>query len=307
MSLRMASQERSADAARVNPAAASESQTAAAAARPLAGEHQHEVLEFLAARPLHTVVMASFIRDNGLVSPLNRGTFYGCRNEEGRLEGVALIGHTTLVEARTEAALKAFARVAQACPSAHVILGEQEKIERFWSYYAQAGQSPRLICRELLFEQKWPVRVREEVPGLRPATLEDLDLVAPVQAQMAFEESGVNPLERDPEGFYRRCARRIEQGRVWVWVEDGRLIFKADVVAETPEVNYLEGVWVNHEERGKGYGLRCVSQLSRTLLMKAGAVSLLVNERNAEAAALYTRAGYKRRGCYDTIFLQQSN
>ncbi len=300
----MALQETSANAPRVNPAVASEGR---AATRLLAGEHRQEVLEFLAARPLHTVVMASFIRDNGLVSPLNRGTFYGCYNEEGLLEGVALIGHTTLVEARTEAALEAFARIAQECSSAHVILGEREKIEQFWSYYAEAGQSPRLICRELLFEQKWPVQVREAVPGLRLATPEDLDLVAPVQAQMAFEESGVNPLERDPEGFRRRCARRIEQGRVWVWVEDGRLVFKADVVAETPEVNYLEGVWVSPEERGKGYGLRCVAQLSRTLLTKTGAVSLLVNERNREAAALYTRAGYKQRGCYDTIFLQQNN
>lgn len=305
MSPATALQETSANAPRVNTAAASA--VSRVAVRPLAGGHEQEVLDFLAARPLHTVVMASFIRDNGLVSPLNRGTFYACRNEEGSLEGVALIGHTTLVEAHTDAALEAFARVAHECPSAHVILGEREKIERFWSYYAEAGQSPRLICRELLFEQKWPVRVREEVPRLRLATLDDLDLVAPVQAQMAFEESGVNPLERDPEGFRRRCARRIEQGRVWVWVEAGRLVFKADVVAETPEVNYLEGVWVNPEERGKGYGLRCVSQLSRTLLMKSGVVSLLVNERNTEAAALYTRAGYKLRGCYDTIFLQQKN
>ncbi len=34
-----------------------------------------EVLEFLAANPLHTVFMASQIRDNGLASPNNRGSF----------------------------------------------------------------------------------------------------------------------------------------------------------------------------------------------------------------------------------------
>jgi predicted GNAT family acetyltransferase len=295
------------DETAIEPGMSRAAAPAALAVQALTREHEREVLAFLARRPLHTVILASYIRDNGLVSPLNRGTFYGCRNAEGWLEGVALIGHATVFEAHTDAALEAFARLAQECPSAHVMMGEQEKIERFWSYYAEAGQLPRLISRELLFEQKWPVQVREDVPGLRLATPDDLDLVAPVQAEMAFEESGINPLETDPLGFRTRCARRIEQRRVWVWVEEGRLIFKADIIAETPEVNYLEGIWVNPEERGKGYGLRCMSQLSRSLLMQTDAVSLLVNEQNKRALALYPKAGYKLRGCYDTIFLKKSH
>ena len=266
-----------------------------------------EVLDFLAERPLHTVIMSSFVRDNGLVSPLNRGAFYGCRGEDGGLEGVALIGHATMVEARTEEALAAFARLARESQSGHVILGETDKVGRFWGYYAKGEESPRLLCREMLLEQRWPVAVREEVKGLRLATADDLGLVMPVQAEMAYEESGVNPLERDPEGFRRRCARRIGMGRVWVWVEDGRLIFKADIISETPEVVYLEGVWVNPEERGKGYGLRCMSRLGRELLSRAGSISMLVNERNIKALSLYRRAGYKPRGCYDTIYLKPRN
>ena len=273
----------------------------------LDGANRQEVLDFLAKRPLHTVVMSSFVRDNGLVSPLNRGTFYACRDEEGRLAGVALIGHATMVEARTEEALAAFARLARESQSGHVILGEQDKVGRFWGYYATSGESPRLLCREMLLEQRWPVAVREEVKGLRLATPDDLELVMPVQAEMAYEESGVNPLERDPEGFRRRCARRIAMGRVWVWVEDGRLIFKADIISETPEVMYIEGVWVNPSERGQGYGLRCMSQLGRELLTRAGSLSMLVNERNSKALSLYQRAGYKLRGCYDTIYLQPRN
>src|SRR5205085_11535609 len=108
----------------------------------------------------------------------------------------------------------------------------------------------------------------------------------------------------DPEGFRRRCARRIEQGRVWVWVEQERLIFKADIICETDNVTYLEGVWVNPQERGRGFGLRCMAQLGRTLLQKTKSLSLLVNERNVAAHQLYRRAGFKLRACYDTIFLQ---
>ena len=91
----------------------------------LTGDDEREVLGFLAERPIHTVFMASLIRDNGLESPLNRGSFYGCRDSDGNLEGVALIGHATLVEARSESSLKALARVAQTCNSAHLIRGER--------------------------------------------------------------------------------------------------------------------------------------------------------------------------------------
>src|SRR5687768_744421 len=280
---------------------------AAAAVQTLTEEHREEVLNFLAARPVHTVIMASFIRDNGMDSPQNRGDFYGCRDEEGRLTGVALIGHATLIETDSEESLAAFARVAQDCPRTHVMVGERERIERFWQHFAQGGRSPRLICRELLMEQRWPIQVREEVPGLRLATPGDLEQVMTVQARMAFDESGVNPIEADPEGFRRRCLRRIEQGRVWVWTEEGRLIFKADIISETPEVKYVEGVWVAPDQRGRGYGLRCVAQLSRELLARAGAVTLLVNEQSPEAVSFYRRAGYKLRSQYDTIYLHKGH
>ena len=59
---------------------------------------------------------------------------------------------------------------------------------------------------------------------------------------MAFEEGGTSPMQRDPGGFRNRTSRRIEQGRVWTWYVDGRLIFKADIVSQTPDVTYLEGV-----------------------------------------------------------------
>jgi predicted GNAT family acetyltransferase len=85
---------------------------------------------------------------------------------------------------------------------------------------------------------------------LRLATLDDLHLVAPVHAAMAEAESDINPLEKDREGFLSRCARRINKNRVWVIVKDQRLIFKADIQAETPEVIYLEGVYVSPKARG---------------------------------------------------------
>ena len=270
----------------------------------LTSTHEAEVLDFLSRRPIHTVAMVGFISDNGLVSPLNRGTFYGCRNRRGEIEGVALIGHATLMETTTDRALQAFAEIAQQTTNTHMIMGEQERINEFWNHYAEGGQAMRLACRELLFELHWPIAVHEQVPGLRLTTVDDLQLVMPVQAQMACDESGVNPLEKDPEGFRQRCTRRIEMGRTWILVQNNTLLFKADVISDTPEVIYLEGVWVNPDERGKGYGLRCMSQLAQTLLSRSESLCLLVNEKNTAAQLFYKRAGYKVRSVYDTIFVE---
>jgi predicted GNAT family acetyltransferase len=273
----------------------------------LTEDDRNEVLAFLAERPVHTVCLAGFIRDNGLVSPHNRGTFYGCRNSEGRLEGVALIGHATLIEARTARAMEEFGLVAQGYQRTHIILGEKDKVEQFWNYYADEGQEMRLACRELLFELRYAMQVRDEVDGLRRATLEDLDKIAPVQASMAEEESGKNPMEIDPEGFLARCARRIEMGRVWLLEEDGRLVFKADIQSDTPDVVYLEGVWVNPSERGKGIGRQCLRQLCQDLLARTKSVCVLVNEENHRAHTFYRMCNFKMRGVYDSIFLQQTD
>ena len=272
---------------------------------PLAEDERDEVLTFLAERPMHTVCMAGFIRDNGLESALNRGTFHGCRNSEGRLEGVALIGHATLIEARTRRALREFALAAQCSTRTHMIMGEADTVEEFWDNYADAGQPMRRACRELLFETNRAVEAGQEVEGLRLATASDLDLIMPVHAGMAEAESGVNPLETDAEGFRARCLRRIEQGRVWVLLGgDGQLLFKADVQAHTPDVVYLEGISVHPAERGAGLGRRCLTQLSRELLLHTRRVCLLVNEENERAHSFYRACGFKLRGVYDTIFLR---
>jgi ribosomal protein S18 acetylase RimI-like enzyme len=269
----------------------------------LANSDEAEVLQFLSQRPIHTVTMVGFIRDNGIVSPFNRGTFYGCRDLNGRLEGVALVGHATLMETISDRALAALAQVARECPHTHLIMGEKERVADFWSHYSETGLQQRLACREWLFELSWPVEAREPVSGLRPATVSELDLVIPVQAELAFLESGVNPLQVDPQGFRARCRRRIEKGRTWVLVENGLLVFKADVISETPEVVYLEGVWLREDCRGTILGTRLMSELMRRLLEDAKSICLLVNETNEWAQGFYRKCGFHFRATYETIFL----
>src|SRR5438552_1223493 len=144
--------------------------------QPLKGEHEAEVLDFLSAHPLLTFVMTGWIKDNGLVSQLNRGTFYGSRNERGELDGVALIGHVTLFETKSESALAAFAKLTNACSSAFVVMGETHRLSSFLEYFPE-DKRPRQVYREELFEQRCKERVEDVVGCLRRATPDEVDLV----------------------------------------------------------------------------------------------------------------------------------
>lgn len=265
-------------------------------------EH-NEVLAFLKRRPLHTAYLAGLIRDHGLENAANRGIFYGCRNYLGQLEGVALIGHAILMETVSDFALRAFAKKAQSCRDAHLIMCEESVIDKFWGYYAGAGQEMRRACRELLFELRWPIEVSKHESQLRLATAADLNALIPVHAELAFAESGVDPRLKDESGFIARYQRRIEQGRTWILTDHQKLIFKADVVSETPDSAYVEGVWVNPDVRRQGHGRACMAQLARMLLWRSKSICLFVNDENEDARLFYRKAGYHHRTIYDTIFL----
>lgn len=262
-----------------------------------------EVLSFLAARPVHSVAMTSFINDNGIESELNRGRFYGYRNTGGNLEGVALIGHTTLIDARTDGAVKAFGFVAKNAETpVHMIMSDGNSAESFWEFYS-GDTAPRIACTELLFEVAFPFPVQDCEWDVRPAKHSELNEVAEAHAALAVMESDVDPMAADRDGFLQRVARRIEKGRTFVVVENDKLIFKADVVAETEEVIYLEGVYVAPECRGRGIGSKCLSSLTLQLLKRAKTICLLSNINYIDAHLSYLKAGYKNTDSCTTYFV----
>jgi GNAT superfamily N-acetyltransferase len=263
-----------------------------------------EVLRFLSFRPVHTVVMKSFIIDNGIESVLNRGTFYAYRNSDGVLEGVALIGHSTLVEARTDEAMHALAVTARRSETPiHLIMSDGEAAEIFWSYFSGGLCEPRLRCSEELFELSFPFLVKKCRWEVRYAKLEELETIADAQAEIALLETGVDPTVRDREGFMKRVARRIEKNRIFVVVEDGKLVFKADIVAQTDDVAYIEGVYVHPDHRGQGVGSSCLSEVGLRILDEVENVCLLSNVDFKGAHRSFVKAGFTNTDRYTTLFL----
>ncbi len=263
-----------------------------------------EVLSFLGQRPVHTVVMTSFILDNGMVSELNRGDFYGFRDQRGTLQGVALIGHATLVEARTDESLMALAFTARSSSTAiNLIMSSGAAAQSFWNYFNGFQSQPRLACTELLFEVGFPFPVQSCEYDVRPARANELEQIAEAHATVAELECGVNPMDRDREGFLKRVLRRIEQGRVFVVFEGDKLVFKADIIAETDEVAYLEGVFVGSDFRGKGVGSSCLARLCLQLMNRVENVCLLSNVEFKGAHRSFVKVGMRNTDACTTLFV----
>jgi GNAT superfamily N-acetyltransferase len=270
----------------------------------LTAANTSEVQNFLAVRPVHTVVMSSFIADNGIVSDLNRGKFYGYRNSAGEIEGVALIGHSTLVEARSHESLKALAFIARRSETPiHLIMSSGGDAEKFWKYLDGGQKAPRLTCTEELFELSFPFAVPTSEWKIENAAIDRLIEVAEAQAEVAFIESGIDPMLQDRDGFLERVARRIEQKRVFVALDGGKMVFKADIIAETDDCIYLEGVYVSNEYRRRGIGSKCLASLSLELLNRVENICLLSNVEFRDAHRSFQKAGFRRSDQCTTIFV----
>jgi ribosomal protein S18 acetylase RimI-like enzyme len=183
----------------------------------------------------------------------------------------------------------AFARAA-AAGGARMMIGEEGAVNDLWKDAEALMGSPR--------EDRpgQPVYVIERPPdgggtGLREATLDDLGLLVPACAAAHEEEIGINPLDRDTEGFRWRTQAQIGEGRSWIWVEDGRILFKAEASAWTPQAVQLQQVWVDPAVRNRGNAQRAMRDLCRRLLAEVPRVCLFVRPENASAIRVYEAIG----------------
>ncbi len=184
--------------------------------------------------------------------------------------------------------------------SPRMIVGEERAVSELWD--AIRKKLPRPIDDR----PGQPVFVMTEPPvgadtGLRPATITDLDLLVPACASAYHEEAGIDAFARDPELFRWRTRSQIELGRSWLWVVDGRIRFKAEASAWTPQAVQLQQVWVEPELRGRGYAKRALADLCALLLEQTPTVCLFARPENEPALALYDSVGMRRTITYRSL------
>jgi RimJ/RimL family protein N-acetyltransferase len=183
---------------------------------------------------------------------------------------------------------------------ARMIIGEERAVGELWQEASPRMPAPRDD------RPGQPVYVLDDAPepgetGIRASTLDDLDLLVPACAEAHREEIGIDPLRRDPDGFRWRTRSQIEEGRSWIWLEDGVIAFKAEASAWTPSAVQLQQVWVDPTLRNRGYAKRAMRDLCRLLLARVPAVCLFVRPENDAAIRVYDVIGMQRTIAYRSL------
>jgi predicted GNAT family acetyltransferase len=87
-----------------------------------------------------------------------------------------------------------------------------------------------------------------------------------------------------------------------VRVEDGEVVFKAELGAVSNHACQVQGVWVRPDRRGRGLATAGVAAvLADALVTTAPVVSLYVNDYNVAARAVYARCGFAQVGTFATV------
>jgi GNAT superfamily N-acetyltransferase len=249
-----------------------------------------QILRFCAEDPVERVFLEDAAR-RGL------GRFVAVV-DEGELSALCHVGVNVVPSGR---GCGAFAReVTRASP--RMLIGETRAVTELWEEARSRLPSPREDRPgQPVFELREPPEPGES--GLRAAAPDDLELLVPACAAAHEQELGVDPLRRDAEGFRWRTRAQIEEGRSWLWVEHGSILFKAEASAWTPAAVQLQQVWVDPDVRGRGYGARGLRDLCRHLLERVPVVCLFVRAENLPAIRLYEAIGMEHVLDYRSVLL----
>ena len=224
--------------------------------------------------------------------------------EDGRLVSLCHSGANLVPAHATPEAVEAFARYAirrgRRCAT---IVGRREDVRQLWDVVGpvwgpareERWDQPHMVCDE-------PPLVEPD-PLVRRAEPADLPIVHPAAVAMYTEEVGISPDIGGGGEFYRaRVAHLIEAGWSFVRIEDGRVVFKAEVSAASPYACQVQGVYVAPDRRGQGLaapGMAAVVQIA--LREIAPAVTLYANSHNIPAIRCYERAGFRQTATFASV------
>src|SRR4051812_28949384 len=261
------------------------------ASRVLDDTDRDEVMAILDADPVANVFVASRVRAVGLSPTRLGGQMWGL-GPRGGLTSLCYAGANLVPVNAGREAVHAFAdrarRHGRRCSS---IVGPAGAVERMWERLEPHWGPARAV--------RWaqPVMATGSAPLVAPDPLvrrvrpEDFATLLPACVAMFTEEGGVSPDNGDGGALYRsRVAELIRIGRSYARIERGRVVFKAEIGAVTPQACQIQGVWVDPMYRGQGHASAGMATVvEQALKYFAPLVTLYVNDFNLPARAAYRK------------------
>ena len=279
--------------------------TTAGVLRVLGPRDLPEVRRLLARDPVAHCFVASRVLASSLDSWRMGGELWGWV-EDGELVSLLYLGANLVPVEVTPDAERAFAdrcrRIGRRCSS---IVGPADEVAGLWAKLAHAWGPAREIRGGqpvMVIDPGDPLLVEPD-PLVRRVRDDEVDILMPACVAMFTEEVGVSQLLGGAGEAYRsRVVELVRQGRAYARIEEGRIVFKAEIGAVGDGVCQVQGVWVAPEFRGLGLaapGMAAVVELARR--DHAPVVSLYVNDFNTVARRAYTTAGFREQGEFATV------
>jgi predicted GNAT family acetyltransferase len=275
-------------------------------ARVLDDGDEPAVSRLLATDPVATCWLAGRVESVG-VAPVSLGApLWGVGSRES-LEAVCLAGANLIPFALPGAervAATAFAdRARRAGRRCSTIVGPASAVGPLWELLEPSwGPARDHRPRQPLLAIDGPPAVAPE-PRVRPVRPTELETLLPASIAMFTEEVGVSPLRADGGASYRaRVTDLVRAGQSLAWIEDGEVLFKAEIGAVSRAACQVQGVWVAPAHRGRGIGTAgtaAVVEYARAVV--APVVSLYVNDFNTAARAAYAKVGFREVGTYSSV------
>jgi uncharacterized protein len=263
-----------------------------------------EVQALLARDPVAHVFVAARVEAVGL-EPWRLGAeMWGHRGTDGALASLCYAGANLVPVETTPEATRGFAdkarRQGRRCSS---IVGLAEQVDPLWHLlHPSWGVAREIRERQPLMVADAPPLVPPD-PGVRLVRPDELDVLLPAAVAMFTEEVGVSPLAGDGGALYRaRVAELIAAGRAFARIENGRVLFKAEIGAASAAACQVQGVWVAPALRGTGLGTAgtaAVVALARERVSPV--VSLYVNDFNLAARRAYETVGFREVGTFMSV------
>ena len=273
------------------------------ALRVLRDEDLPDARRLLSRDPVVDVFVASRVAVAGLEPRRLGGEMWG-HVVNGRLTALCHSGANLVpVQAGPEAAVVFADRARRQGRRCASIVGDRSAVAEMWKVLEPAWGPARDVrsCQPLMAIDTDPSV--EPDPLVRRVRPDELDLLVPACVAMFTEEVGVSPESADGGAMYRtRVAELIRFGRAFARIEDGRVVFKAEIGSVTNSACQVQGVWVPPELRGRGLsvgGMAAVVTSARRDI--APVVSLYVNDYNLAARASYRRVGFVDRGAFMSV------
>ena len=262
-----------------------------------------EVTGLLARDPVVNVVADYRARTTQLQPRWLNGEVWGCY-EGDRLLSVCHSAANLIPAMADEAAAEQFAaRARTQGRRCSTLLGPEDAVEVMWDRLRDSWTTPREVRRRQPHLEMDRGPLIEPDPAVRRCTMADIDVLYPACVAMYTEEVGVSPEEHGGASLYRaRVAQLISRGWSFARFDGGRVVFKAEVAAASPHACQVQGVYVDPEYRGRGFGAAGMAAVVELALRHvAPVVSLYVNEHNTTARRVYERVGFRQTATFTTV------